>query len=258
LLVSLARRFLSEEEAACAGILFAVSPISFLFGAGLSESLFLTLVLAAFLWEGQGGGLAAGLLGAGAAFTRSLGVVVALPLALLARARRQAGFFERCLALLAIPCGWLLALLVIAWGAGRVDAYFAVQKGFGHGAFPTWQGLADLFTWQGFSPYEAPRNALQVLALLLALAALWRQSRLSLKGRLPGAYLLFSAPMLLLPLLSGSIISLPRYVAVIFPFYFVAAGLMPKGWRALLIYSLSLLLQGLFLLFFEAHLPLII
>jgi len=258
LLVRLATRFLGQSAGTRAGVIFAVSPLSFLLGAGLTEAVFLLAAIGSLAALERKKILLAALLAALATFIRITGLALLLPLAAVLWSARKTFAPVDFLALLVVPAGLLVALLTIGRGAGDPLIYFGVQQGFGHEGFPTLQGITDLFRLRTFLPFEAWRNFVQVTALLVSLALLGWQIRLSVSRTLPWHWLLFSVPMLALPALAGNVISLPRYAMTIVPLYLVAAAVVPGGRAGWVLAGLSLVAQAALFLGFEAHLPVVI
>ncbi len=289
-----------EQVPRLALLLAALGPMAFFLSADYSESLFLALSIGAFLQARRGAFVSAGVLGGLAAATRSTGVLLLVPVAIIylygpregsvedpraeggaeARATGLPGEgraasripgprvgvratiarlvrllrprFEidaSAASLLLIPAG-LGAYLAWYWLAGgEVLAPFHAQALWGrHFAGPfvavfdglkaAFEGARQLISGQSRHLYyplsgksafiEAEHNLMLLVFLLLALPALVGVFR-----RLPlayGAYLLVALALpLSYPVVTQPLMSLPRFLLVMFPiFMWLAAYLAPR------------------------------
>jgi Mannosyltransferase (PIG-V) len=231
-------------------LLLAVFPAALFFGAPYSESLFLLLAVGAFYAARTGRWAWAGAAAAGAAATRSAGVLLLLPLAMLwwssggglsaARAGRLAGRRVRDAAwLLLAPLG--LAAYAVFLGAAEGDAWrfldvqdawsreltvplLGAWDGFGaaiDGARQLLSGQREVvyFEQAAGDPYRiAAINLMLFGALVFAVVAVVGCLR-----RLPKAYGAWVAASLVLPLTfpvkPQPLMSLPRFLAVLFPIF---------------------------------------
>jgi hypothetical protein len=215
----------------------AVFPMAFFFSAVYSESLFLALSLGAVLAARRGRWAWAGVAGALAAGTRSAGVLVLIPLAVLylqgpaPRRLRDAAW------LALVPAGLLAYLAYQGIAAGDALAPLREQEfwfrhfagpfvGAWDGAVAAWDGARQLlsgarspvyFTPAGGDPFEVgARNLMLFGFFLYAVVAAVGALR-----RLPRAYGLYCVAALALPLSwpvsPEPLMSLPRFVAVLFP-----------------------------------------
>jgi Mannosyltransferase (PIG-V) len=232
-------------------LLVAFFPTAFFFPAVYSESLFLACSAGAFLAARTGRWWLAGALGACGAATRSAGVLLVVPLLLLwcygPRADRPpavrrgwrpayalTGRATACL----LPLAGLAAYLVyLAAAIGDAGAPFRVQDAWHRelavpfsaawdGVVAAWDGARQLlsgsrtpvyFTEAGGDPFEvARRNLVNLPFLVFAVVALAGALR-----RLPIAYGAWAAVALTLPLSvpvgPQPLMSLPRFLAVLFP-----------------------------------------
>lgn len=218
---------IGDEAATRAGVIAVTAPPAFVFSTMMSESVFLLAIVAAFRLADLGRWGPAMLCAAASATVRSLGAVAALPLALLAleQARwRPLAFGARWLWFLLVPIGILVVLLAMAEGNGHFDAYFHQQRVFfGHDRFPDPAGVLALLDPREKSETSIARDVLQALATALALWGAVRIGKgdLGAQGRTALATLVVA--LVATPLFSGAVVSMPRYVAVAFPLYGVAA-----------------------------------
>jgi Mannosyltransferase (PIG-V) len=269
---------LGAPVARVAVLLTAFAPMAFYFSAVYTESLYLALSVGVFWSARNGRFMWAGVLGALAAATRNSGVLLLAPVLLLYfhgpredrladvpgarlfryRPRRDA------LWLLLIPLGVGAYLLYLGVAGGDALMPFHVQgvwhrsfagpfAGVWDGLVAGFDGLRQLLSGQSHHVYFAPtqgspmiaaeHNVLLLVFLLLAVPALvgvWR--------RLPGAYVLYALAALALPLstpvLSQPLMSLPRFLVVLFPLTFWAAAWLeprPRLTRGVLVFSALLM-----------------
>jgi hypothetical protein len=240
----------------------ALVPMSFFFSAVYSESLFLALSVGAIYAARRGGWALAGALGGLGALTRSAGVVLLVPLLVLylwdtgSLRRRPRRLRLDVLWLALVPCG--LAVYCAYLGLAGYDALapFHAQEvwyrsfagpfaGVRDGAVAAWQGARQLlsgarepvyFAAAGGDPLVAARHNLELLAWLgLTFAALGGVLR-----RLAPAYGAYVVAALALPLSypvgPQPLMSLPRFVAVLFPLaIWLALWITGHPWRERLV-----------------------
>jgi Mannosyltransferase (PIG-V) len=224
-LYDLTVREFSRDVARRTIVYISIFPTAFFFFAPYSESLFLLLSLIAFRearrdrWWGAAGA------GALAALTRSLGVVLAPALLVMALERRGDGgiLWARLLAGAAVLLGPLAYLGW--WGVSHGDALqpiHAQENWQREGAFPLttlWSGLKLALGVGVPDPNYWLIDFLVVAVVIVAVLAGLR--------RLPLPYLTYALGSLLIPLSypfePRPLLSMPRFVAVIFPAYWVLA-----------------------------------
>jgi hypothetical protein len=228
----------------------AFFPMSFFLSAVYSESLFLALSVGA-VYAGRTDRWAwAGVLGGLAATTRSAGVLLVVPLFLLwwdARRRREAD-----LAWLALVPAGVGAYCLYLWASGGDPSTpFAAQevwfRSFAGPFVGAWDGLVAAFQGArqllsgsrepvffgaaGGDPFVVARHNVELFAwLLLGLGALVLGLR-----RLPLAYLGYVVVALALPLSypvePQPLMSLPRFLLVLFPLFIAVAAWAEEGRR---------------------------
>jgi hypothetical protein len=238
----------------------AFMPMSFFLSAVYSESLFLMLSVGAVYAARTDRWAWAGILGGLSAATRSAGVVLLVPLVLLwwdARGPRR----ERDLLWLALVPAGVAAYCLYLWAVGGdPQAPFAAQDvwfrefagpflGAWDGLVAAWEGARQLlsgsrepvfFTQAGGDPFVVARHNIELFAWLVAgLAAL----ALGLR-RLPLAYLAYVVAALALPLsypvVPQPLMSLPRFLLVLFPLAIaVAAWASERRWRGPVLLALG-------------------
>jgi hypothetical protein len=218
-------------------LLLALFPLSFFFGAPYSESLFLLLSVGAFYAARTGRWAWAGALAAGASATRSAGVVLLVPLLIL---YLQGPRRDRSILWLALaPAGLAAYSVYLALAHGDGFAYLHVQEvwfrhfagpfgGVWDGAVAAFDGVRQLasgsrrpvyFDQAGGDPFVvAIRNVSLFGSLILAAVA-----TVGVIRRLPAAYGAYVVAALALPLSfpvgPQPLMSLPRFLAVLFPLF---------------------------------------
>ena len=235
-------------------LLVALFPASVFFSAVYSESLFLLLSVAVVLAARTDCWLLAGAAGALATATRSAGIVLLVPLAVMwwRSGRRPA----RLAPLALVPLG-LVAFCLYLEAAGRDGlGPFRAQDAWGRTlGFGVWEGAKD--AWEGLEvilgreqwewPVYAPEwmavglFAVLVLTLVAVVGALWR---------LPPPYSLYAVAALALPLaypaVGQPLMSLPRFVSVLWPLHlWLALVLVDRArarWAVLAVFAIGLAL----------------
>jgi hypothetical protein len=246
---------LGADAARWAVLGLALFPGSLWFSAVYSESLFLMVSVGAVLAARQRRWVVAGVLGALAAATRSAGLVLLVPLALLwldARRAREARTAD-VLWLALVPAGLGAFCAYLALTGHPADAPFSAQDtwhrslagpwaGVHDGAVAAWDGALQLahgsdhpvyFTKAAGDPMAIGRHNIALFAcLVIAVPALVGALR-----RLPLAYGAYALAALLLPLSypvePQPLMSLVRFEAVLFPLFLWLGWWMARGpaWR---------------------------
>jgi Mannosyltransferase (PIG-V) len=264
LLHRLAETKLGPEGAARAVLYLAVFPFTIFLTAVYSESLFLFLALAAFLFAERGSFLGAGVAAGLAWLTRPLGIALLPALALIAwRSPQRAAAFSR---LVAAPALFALYPLWLWWRVGDPWAFLRAEDvwsrhvswagplgGLWDGLRAGWAGVRQLASgsdatryWSAVQDSDPDRVAavnLEQLAFLVLFVVLtvvaWH--------RFGAPYGLFAALSLAIPLSVPSerwpLLSIPRFGVVVFPFFLALAvwGAGPRVHTVLVVVSAMLL-----------------
>src|SRR4051812_24926117 len=244
---------LGEAPARAAVILIACFPMAFFFSAVYSESLFLALSVGAVLAARTDHWAWAGVLGALAAATRSAGVVLVVPLALLWWSQQEPRRLRDVAWVALVPVG--LALFCAGLALGGLDGlapFHAQDVWFRHWAGPfvgAWDGTVAAFDGArqvlsgartpvyfrsaGGDPFIAAAHNLELfVALAAAVPALVGTFR-----RLPVAYGAYVVAALALPLSwpvpPQPLMSLPRFELVLFPLFMWLGWWAARGRRRL-------------------------
>lgn len=218
--------------------LLAFSPMAFFLSAAYSESLFLAVSLGAFWSARRGRWAQAAALGALGAATRSAGVLLLVPLVALwweapHRHVRDLWWFALVPLGLIAYCGWLAAI-----GLDPLAPFHAQQNWFRHFAGPfggvwdglraAWAGAQQILSGQRAHPYFPqaggdPMNAAWHNVSLFAFLVLGGAALVGVLRRLPLAYGAYVLAALALPLSypvgPQPLMSLPRFLLVLFPLY---------------------------------------
>ena len=248
----LARLDLGEGGARRALIALCLFTGSFFFAAPMSESLFLLCCVSCLYLARKGKILPACLLGAYAAFTRSLGITLLVPLVLeLVRVRRKIRFAD-CASLLLVPLGFAAYLLINQQVAGNPFQFLIYQSEHWH------QNLGLFFNTAAYQTnyaigalHNKPHNfwGLWLPNLIASLGAL---ILMILAGKkLRGSWMVWFVPYYFIAIGATWLLSAPRYLLVFFPLSEAVSVLTEKkGART----TVFLLLSILSYLYFLAYL----
>jgi len=229
---------------------FCIFPTAYILHIGYTESLFMVLVLGAFLAARGERWPLVGLLGALACLTRVNGLLLlpALaiePLLLLWRTRR---FDPRWLWLAAIPLGFLGYLALNYRVTGDPFAFLTITRDRWYKSFaPPWVGVGSMLASLGWRPPFEVWTVVwqQVLFLVIGVAgaiAAWL--------RLRPSYAVWVTLNLILFTSTSFVLSVPRYSLILFPLPLLAALLARRPlWLAGLTAASLLLLATLAILF---------
>ena len=229
---------LGERMAQPALLLLAVFPAALYFGAPYGESLFLALSVGAFYAARTGRWAAAGACAAAAAATRNSGVLLMLPLALIWWGSRERRVGDGAWILVA-PLGLVAFALYLGLAEGDAlrfahahEAWYRELKlpvvGAWDALVAAWDGLRQVVSNQRETVYfpRAGGDPIRVGALNLMLFGSLAFGVVACVGvfrRLPLAYGVWVAVSLLLPLSEPvrpePLMSLPRFLAVLFPIF---------------------------------------
>jgi len=239
----------TQEVAEVTVLLVAFCPMAFFFSAIYTESLFLALSLGAIYLARRQRWVWAGVLGALAAATRVEGVLLVVPLAMLAWPQRRS-LRWRALALALVPLGLLAYLSYLGIRYGEFTAPLRTQSLFWmhrrtwpfgaawKGAKLAWDGLRQLILgpqhvptlvplYTGGPSFSATQDIYNFLFLLLVAALFVYGLR-----RLPPAYSAYTLLSVAIPLsdpvVPSPLGSFPRYAMVAFPLFICAAQVVVK------------------------------
>lgn len=253
----LARIELEDDRAARLAVWsLALFPGSIFLSAVYSEALFLAVSAGALLAARTGAWAWAGVLGALGAATRSAGLVLVLPLAMLwwdARPRgRDDGLRGLALGAGLVPVGLLAFCLFLELDGGSARAPFEAQEtwfrsfagpfvGAWDGLTAAWDGARQLlsgsrtpvfFEQAGGDPFAVAGHNLRNAATLLLFVV---PTAVGVLRRLPlahGAYVLAALALpLSYPVEPQPLMSLPRFAAVLVPLFLWLGWWLARGGR---------------------------
>lgn len=228
-----------DRETARRTVLYmAIFPTAFFFIAPYSESLFLALSAGCLLAARRGRWAAAAVLGALTAATRSMGVLLILPLLLQAFSAWRACPEEdrRSWSLV----GSVAASLSVGVGTFSYLLFWQISNGDFWAPLSSQNGWAREFSWFWSSIATGTRQALDyigtysggyhqldwIIVMIALAAAIW----VIAKARLP--YVAYTATALLMPLSlifgGRAFMSMPRFVLPIFPLFWAFARLAKR------------------------------
>jgi Mannosyltransferase (PIG-V) len=244
-LVQLARLDFDDATASRAGWYLMVFPTSFFLSAAYGESLFLALSLGSVLACRRGLWWQAGLLGGLAALTRPFGVLIVLPLVIEAwHQRSERPLWRMGLAMLPIPAAVLGYMAYLGFQFGDPLAFLNAQAGWDRSLMAPWDTIGKFLDGPfelNSGPHSLVDFAFMLLAVGLALAS-WKVLRRS--------YAVYISALVIFPLLTGSLVSFPRFVLTFFPMFLVMglAGRWPTVDRAVMIVGMGVgaLFMGLY------------
>jgi len=235
-------RLESDQETSLKAIKYLfLFPTSFILSGVFSESLFLCLLVACFYYGKKQNWLLAGILGFFLSLTRSLGVLIIIPLAY--EYFKATGFNLKkaklnILYLLWIPLGLAVFAAYSEHLTGNPITFLEAQNAWKrHLANPMEVLIASLnqkqmdFFFPGFC----------ALTGLLIITFFYKKIRFS--------YWITGIYMILIPLSSGLVNGFPRFLTVIFPFHIIFARLSTNRLVDQSLTALLALLQGFLMVF---------
>jgi hypothetical protein len=202
-----------------------IFPTSYFLHTDYSESLFLALILSAFLAARHDRWMASGVFGLLAGLTHVNGALLfpALAAEVLSRFWRERRFDLRWFWIALIPLAPFIYLLLNYYSTGDPLAFMLIEREHWiHASVLPWRGIADnLNVALTYGPYEAQIVGVQGLffiaaALLATIFCAWM---------LPLSYTVWMTANLLLFTSQSWNISTPRYVLAMFPMFILIARL---------------------------------
>lgn len=233
-------------------------PTSYYFAAVYSTSLFFLLSVATFWAIEKRRWFLAGVIGACASFTRIYGIFLLAPAVLVFFAIKAKRRWRDILAIGLIPAGLLTYMTYLYTTTGDALSFIHVLPAYGSQRsggqivlLPQvfWRYAKILFTVSP-STIEYGIAVLEITVYVFFLYLLIRAFKTNLKA----SYILYSAIILVVPTLSGTLTSIPRYVLDAFPL-FIVLGLLHNTTIKLILMGImviglvvctSLFLQGYF------------
>lgn len=234
-------------------------PTSFFFASLYTESLFLLSALLVFwcahkrIWWGVA------LAGIVASATRVVGVAAVVAVLIEYLFEKKGRFSRNDIPVVLLCAGGsfgLIAYMVYLWITFQDPLFFLhVQSEFGAGRQETlvllpqvlWRGVKIIFysdiNWRWWTSLQELVYTLAFGATLLY--AFWKRSIV------PHSWLIFSTLCLIIPTMTGTLSSMPRYVLVLFPVFYIWATVRlswPKWMLIFLLFIVGLVLNTLLFL----------
>lgn len=243
-LIKLVRMDESSQTAKKTVLLLMLFPTSFYFILVYSESLFLMLIILSFYCLRQKRWFAAGLFGAVAAFTRLAGIFIVPAMLVEWYLDKNRNWIKLAASFFPI-LGLLSYMGFLQVVFGNPIMFYSVQTGFGASRETSRLILLPQVFWRYgkmlLSPqvnwharYTVTHELVSgVIGITLSITAFFK-TRLS--------YAVFACLSFILPTLTGTFSSMPRYLVVIFPLFMVAAKIVPPK-----IFPLVLVVSGILL-----------
>lgn len=244
-----------DKKIAVWSVLFLLAfPTSFFLGAIYTEGLFLTLLLASFYFARKRNLFLAGILGGLASLTRLVGVLLfpSLLLELYIHNRkekvRKRVSLASALSLLLIPLGTIVYMIYLLIAYHDPLYFIHAQPAFGAGRSGGGIILLPQVLWRyikifrtiPLSNHDFWVAFLEFIVFFVVLFLLYRSFKVGIRK----SYILFGLLSILLPTLSGTLSSIPRYALTSFVIFIYLA--MEKN--TILRYSILLfflVLQGI-------------
>jgi len=252
-LYALVKLEFGDESIAFHAIFYiAIFPTAIFFSAVYTESLFLALTVASVYYARHGNYITSGVFGALAAMTRVEGMLTAIPLAYEAwhgwRERGGTALTRGTIGVLLVPAGLFAYMGYLYALVGDPLFFLKIQDNWNrHLALP-WISIVNTVKEIRAHPLASGGTVNHVIELAFTLAFLALVVVAFKKLRL--SYALYFAASLLMPMSTASLMSMPRFVLVMFPAFMLMAiwGRNPVVNAAIV--SLSLPLLGLFTVLF--------
>lgn len=229
----------------------AIFPTAIFFSAVYTESLFLMLTVASVYFARRGNFITSGVFGALASMTRVEGVLTAIPLAYEAwrawRERRGTTLARGVAGAALVPLGIGAYMFYLYALQGDPLAFSEVQSQWDRHFAPPWISIANTIQAIATPPFSTGTvNHIIELVFTLAFLALMAVAFKTLRP----SYAWYLAASLLVPMCTASLMSMPRFVLVVFPAFMLLGlwGRRPAVNSALVSFFLPVL--GLFTVLF--------
>ncbi len=224
--------------------LLLIFPTAFFLNSIYTESLFLLMAMSSFYFALKRNFVVASLFGMAAALTRVTGLLLVIPMFIeyvLAWTKEKRGLKPDILALALIPAGTASFFLFHWIKFGSFTLFLDVQEDWGRGF-----KLAGDHFLRATPPASVNfyLDAAFIIFTLVCTLLIWKKFRLS--------YAVYTFLGILVPIVTGTFMSVGRYIIVLFPIMLLLASikdsLFKKTWMLI-----SILLLGLYTLLFVAN-----
>jgi len=226
-------------------------PVSFYFSFVYTEGLFFFLSIASFYFARTGRWWFAGIMGALASYTRITGILLFPALIIELISQHQ---IKKIIPVLLIPLGLVLFMSQLAKTTGDPLAFLHVQSTFAQGRSDTLVLLPQVF-WRYlkiFATFNRSDPLFYTIILEFATSVIFFILSIFVFFKHRLSYAFFNFACFILPTLTGSFTSMPRYVLAGFP-AFIIIGQWLSGIKPIYKYTylfISLVLNLLYLSLF--------
>ncbi|MDQ6780608.1 MAG: glycosyltransferase family 39 protein [Candidatus Eremiobacteraeota bacterium] len=242
-----------DESVAFHAIFYiAIFPTAIFFSAVYTESLFLALTVASVYYARHGNYVTSGIFGALASMTRVEGMLTAIPLAYEAwhgwKERGGTALTRGAIGVALVPVGLLAYMGYLYALVGDPLFFLKIQDNWNRHLAPPWVSIVNTVKEIRMHPVASGGTVNHFIELTFTLAFIALVVIAFKKLRM--SYALYFAASLLMPMSTASLMSMPRFVLVMFPAFMLMAlwGRNPVVNSAIV--SLSLPLLGLFTVLF--------
>jgi len=252
-LYALVKLEFGDESIAYHAIFYtAIFPTAIFFSAVYTESLFLALTVASVYYARHGNYITSGIFGALASMTRIEGILTAIPLAYEAwhgwRERRGTALTRGAIGVALVPMGLIAYMGYLYALVGDPLFFLKIQDNWNRHLAPPWVSVVNTLKEIQHHPLASGGTVNHIIELTFTFAFL-ALAVVAFK-KLRFSYALYFAASILMPISTASLMSMPRFVLVMFPAFMLMAmwGRNPVVNSAIV--SLSLPLLGLFTVLF--------
>ncbi len=238
----------SEKVTKLTVILLLIFPTSFYFGAVYTESLFLCLVVWSFYFYRKDNLFLASLLGMFASATRVIGIIL-LPIYLLELFKEKIKWSKKHLWLFLIPLGLIFYMIYLykIYGDSLLFLHSLPSFGEQRSSIPIllpqviYRYVFKILPNLNYSYFAGTFTTIMEFAVGIIFLVVSVVTFFKLRP----SYSLFLIIGYLIPTLSGSFSSLPRYILVLFPAFILFSVWLDKTSKVIKIICYTILLVGL-------------
>ena len=219
-LYKLAKLDFGDSKTALKAVMYMlICPVSFFFSIFFTEGLFLFLAISSFYYARKKNWLAASILGFFLALTRTVGVLILIPILieyLEIEIRFPKVYFRKIkkdiLYLLLVPCGLFSFMVFLQMKFGDALAFSHAQAYWGRGIVFPWETFIKVYLNNIYSGFSLIMFVgFIILALILVCYLAYSKARIS--------YIAYSLVILLVYVSTNRLDSMYRYISTIFPIY---------------------------------------
>ncbi len=247
MLYKLVAKVFDEKTAMWSIIFMCAFPTSFYFGALYTESFFLLLILTSFYFYEKNNILVASLLGMAASATRLVGIFLS---PILAYNKSKMNYTP----LLLVPLGFLSYVAYLKIKFNNPLYFLTSQSIFGQERSMTpillpqvfFRYLKILLTTNGLLFGNAMFELIATIFVILMLTIAFRK-------KIKIQWIAFSLLAVILPTLSGTLTSMPRYILVAFPIYIVLAQIKSTAYKLIIVAVFSSILVATTIIFTQGY-----